>query len=412
MSKNRFILIISLLGIIFYLHWFYHYTPLEDEKDKYLQIKSYLHPLQIDDFSFLSTELHNKRIIVLGEQLHQDGKTFSIKEKIIHYLHENRNYNVVLYEAGLYDMWLMANDSDTLNPSTGLYPFWWNNEETKDLWNYYRNENRRKDSIYLGGFDIQLTGNTAGSSRVNQLTDYLNRKKISLNHDSLLLHFLKEGQRYMWWDGNTFTKEQKDLILTELDDIATCIQQIENPVLEDKIYYRYLSGLKQRFESIILYPEVGNPQRMQLRDSLMAGNLIWLADSVFPNKKIIVWMANLHAVHPDDSLHYFPWKTTGSYLKNHYKDSLYTVVFSSFGRLNSRGSLYKKMGNKSLEYLIHTTGMSYGYIKSGEVAPCSFLNREFISGINQGINMNAQWLSMLDLYIHIDEMTSITPVKE
>jgi erythromycin esterase-like protein len=74
-------------------------------------------------------------------------------------------------------------------------------------------------------------------------------------------------------------------------------------------------GLKQRLESIVLYPEIENPQRMQVCDSLMADNLIWLADRVFPNKKIIVWTANLHAIHPNHSFHYFPWKTTGSYLK-------------------------------------------------------------------------------------------------
>jgi erythromycin esterase-like protein len=399
------------LGIILYLNGFYHYTPVEDEKDKYLQIKPYLHSLKNNDFSFLSTELQDKRIIVLGEQLHHDGKTFSIKEKIIRYLHENMDYDVVLYEAGLYDMWLMTNDPDSLNPSTGLYPFWWNNEETKDLWNYYRNENHRKDSIDLGGFDIQFTGNIAGSSRVNKMTEYLNRRNIDLNQYSHLRFFLEKGQEYLLgWE--VFPKGQKDFVLTEFDNITTHIQQIENPVLEDRIYYRYLSGLKQRFESIILYPEIGNSKRMQLRDSLMADNLIWLADSVYPNKKIIVWTANLHAIHPEDSSRYFPWKTTGRYLKNHYKDSLYTVVFGSFGRLNSKGTLYKTMGNKSLEYLIHTTGIPYAYIKSEEVAFHSFLKHEFVSGINQGMNMNAQWLSMTDLYIYVDQMKSITPIKE
>jgi hypothetical protein len=47
------------------------------------------------------------------------------------------------------------------------------------------------------------------------------------------------------------------------------------------------------------------------------------------------------------------------------------------------------MGNKSLEYLIHTIGMYCAYIKTEEVAPHSFLNCKFISGINEGLNMNA-----------------------
>jgi erythromycin esterase-like protein len=282
--------IFLLLGILFCFNLFYRYTPPENEEEKYSQIKSYLHPLKNSDFSFLFNELQNKRIVVLGEQLHQDGKTFLMKEKIIRYLHENMDYDVVLYEAGLYDMWLMASNTDYLNPETGLYPFWWNSEETKGIWDYYRSENQQGDSICLGGFDIQLTGNIADSTRVTQIMEYLDRKKIWSNPFSHLFLFLEKGQRYLSWKNgmNTqFTKEQRDSILMELDSITLHIQRINKPVLEDKIFYRYLSGLKQRFESVALYPEVGNPQRMQIRDSLMADNLIWLADSVYPDKKIM-----------------------------------------------------------------------------------------------------------------------------
>jgi hypothetical protein len=218
----------------------------------------------------------------------------------------------------------------------------------------------------------------------------------------------------LWWNRfkSQFSAEQKDSMKTEMNAIATQIQNITDPSLEDRIYYRYISGLKQRFESIDNYPEIGDSKRMQVRDSLMADNLIWLADTVYPEKKIIVWMSNLHTIHPNDSSPCLSWKTTGQYLKNHYKDSLYTIVFSSFGRLNSSGTLYKKMGNKSLEYLIHTIGMPYAYIRSKEVDPNSFMNYEFVTGINQGINMNAKWLCMFDLYIYIDTMKSITPLKE
>jgi hypothetical protein len=69
------------------------------------------------------------------------------------------------------------------------------------------------------------------------------------------------------------------------------------------------------------------------------------------------------------------------------------------------------MGNKSLEYLIHTTGTPYAYIISKEIDPDSFLNCEFTAGVNHGMNRSAKWFSMFDLYIYIDEMKSATLLK-
>jgi hypothetical protein len=415
MLKNKVIFLFLLAVAALCFNVLYHHTRFENEEEKRMQLKGCLHPLKDTDFSFLFCELQNKRIVVLGEQFHDDGSSFLIKEKIIRYLHENLNYNVVLYEAGLYDMWCMANDADSLNPATGLYSFWWNNSETKNLWDYYRNENSSKDSIHLGGFDVQLTGNMGDSIRIGKLADYLVRNGVRLDDYSYFLHFSKDMERYLaFWQvfKKQFTQVQKDSIVMELNAIAANIQRIPNPSMEDQIYYRYISGLKQRFESISNHRNAGDPERMYIRDSLMANNLIWLADSVYLNKKIIVWTANIHAIHPADSALYFNWRTTGQYLKNHYKGSLYTVVISSFGRLNAGGGLYRMMGNKSLEYLLHTFEVPYAYIKSEEIGRESFLKDEFISGINHGVNMKADWFSMFDLYIYIDKMKLITPIKE
>jgi erythromycin esterase-like protein len=409
MLKNRIPFLLCLLIAILCFNGVYHYTLLENEDEKRLQLKSCLLAVD-DDFSFLTRELQNTRIAVLGEQLHWDGTTFVMKEKIIRYLHENLNFDVVLYEAGLYDMWQMTIQQDSLNPKTGLYPFWWNNEETKSLWEYYENE-----KISLGGFDIQPTGDIPDSVRINNLANYLTVNNLNLNNYPHFLDFSKDMLRYMtWWDvfAKQFSAGQKDSILIEMKEITLKIKQTANPAMEDKIYYRYLSGLTQRFESISSNPEAGSPARMQVRDSLMADNLIWLADSIYPCKKIIVWTSNIHAIHPAKVSDDFSWKTMGQYLKKHYADSIYTVVFSSFGRLDKSGSLYDKMGNKSLEYLIHTTGNQCAGIRFDDIDSTSFLNKKFVSGINQGVNQNAGWSSMLDLYIFIDTMKSVTPLKD
>ena len=411
--NNRIGLLCFLLGIIGCSNLFYPYTSMEKGRQLSSQLMEYVHPFSMNDFSFLSNELQNKRIIILGEQLHQDGTTFRIKEQIIRYLHENLNFDVVLYEAGLFDMWQMINRKDSLDPNAGLYSFWWNNEETKSLLEYYRQQNQKGDSIFLNGFDIQLTGNIADSSRTKLLSNYLLKNGIKIENYLHFLFFAKDMQRYLrWWNifKSRFTDEQKDSILQDMDDLVSKIQKNGKSNIEDQIYYRYLSGLKQWFETLIRYPKIGSPQRMQVRDSLMANNLIWLIDNIYPSKKVIIWMANMHAIHPENL--YFPWKTTGQYLKTHYEENLYTVVFSSYGRLNNQGGLDNTMGNKSLEYLLHQESIPYAYIQAAQLPEHSFLKQKFVCGINQGLNQKADWFSMTDLYINIDTMRPLTAIKE
>ena len=79
-----------------------------------------------DFLCFLDEELKNKQILLLGEQLHQDGATLQMKTRMVRYLHEKLGYNVILYETGLYDMYLMNQDGrQRMNPSKAVWTFWW-----------------------------------------------------------------------------------------------------------------------------------------------------------------------------------------------------------------------------------------------------------------------------------------------
>jgi erythromycin esterase-like protein len=414
LKRNSYISFVN-IGLIIFFNLFYRYTYIEDENDKLREIKSITKPVVNNDYSFLSEKLHNKRIIVLGEQLHEDGSTFFVKEQIIRYLHENESYDIVLYEAGLYDMWQMNEDSDTLNPSMGLYNFWWKNEETKNLWQYYEKEKKTNNNpIYLGGFDVQLTGNIPDSVRISKLKDYLYNHDILLDdypHFSSLNGKINRYLTYWKYNQDALSREQRDSILMDINQITDKIKDISNPKIEDKIYYRYLSGLSQWFETVWKYPEPGTKERFQIRDSLMADNLIWLIDSIYPNKKVIVWMANLHAVHPKNPIENIPMRTTGQYLQEHYQDSLYTVVFSSYARLNKNNHLSNKLSNKSVEYLIHKLDIPFGFIDLRNIDSTFFLTKNFISGINQGISIDANWAESADLFFYIDTMQRITPLK-
>ena len=102
------------------------------------------------------------------------------------------------------------------------------------------------------------------------------------------------------------------------------------------------------------------------------------------------------------------FKPFGNYLKDYLGDEVISVVFSSYGRIDPDGRTFRTLSRKSLEYQIHSCGISEGYLDFSELDTASWLNRRFVSGINQGLSVGNDWSEMTDILIYIDKMTKPT----
>jgi erythromycin esterase-like protein len=363
------------------------------------------------DLNFLVPLLCDKRIICLGEESHYKGEAHLAKSRLIKFLHERMNFDVILYEAGMYDMWQMTENAKitgSTEPAEGLYHFWYNTKECENIWNYYRHN---KD-IQLGGFDIQITGALGDSIRAERLGTYLERHHIdiknfpALNNERELAmniafaHILKENARELW---------------NNLDSLTHLLSKHKHDNISDKIYFRYLCGLRENLSYAMKHPS-GTPIRLHIRDSLMADNFIYLADSVFPHKKIIVWAANMHIVTQNNAfitqyndLTYVPM---GTYLKSKYGDSLYVICFDSYADRNDEGSLMNKNSHKTIEFMFHQAKYRYAFLDFKVVDTTSFLKNNFVSGLNHRIPYAGTWSKMTDALFFIDTLSNITPLKQ
>ncbi|MDR1202091.1 MAG: hypothetical protein LBL58_10775 [Tannerellaceae bacterium] len=195
-SQTHFFLLF-VIGLIIFFNLLYHYTEQEGLEDKLKNVGNYTSSIDSNDLSFLKDKLYNKRIVLLGEQTHFDGTTLQVKKQIIKYLHKYLGYNVVLYEAGLYD-------------------FWWNNSDCRDLWEYYQQYQKSDSPLFLGGFDIQLTRQISDSTRTEEIEKHLVSKGI--HSDEYLYYSLirnKISKYFGDYFANQLTNEDKIGILYE-----------------------------------------------------------------------------------------------------------------------------------------------------------------------------------------------------
>ena len=404
--KNSIRLLFLLIILIVECNIFYNFTSQENIEEKIAVLKSLATQVDIDseDFSFLDDVLKDNRIVLLGEQLHSDGTAFEIKSQIIKYLHENLGYNVVLYEAGLYDIWYM-DMQDTIKPQMGLYNFWWDNDECRPIWDYYQKCRQSENPIVLGGFDVQLTGQIDNTTRSELIKNHLSGKNIDLNEYPAFDKVINRlSQNWLW----EFRKYNKILSETLHDSIQTDLSLILSELEKmkkndtDEIYYRYLSGIKDYNELRWDY-NPGDLPRMNIRDSLMADNLIWLANEFYKDEKIIVWAANIHIFNSGNQT----FKPMGAYIKERFEDEKYSMVFTSYARKKRNGHLYNVASNKSVEYLLHSSNNKFSYIDMKNVSGNSFLNEDVISTVNQMMSVKNNWKNQFDGVFYIDVVTPL-----
>ena len=107
---------------------------------------------QFMDFSDESTSFEpiknavkDKRIVILGEAGHADGKTFEIKSKLIEFLNSNNEYDVVLEGMGFLDGAVLQGilpslciDSNYLDVANAWNPLWSQTKEASSLVNAMR----------------------------------------------------------------------------------------------------------------------------------------------------------------------------------------------------------------------------------------------------------------------------------
>lgn len=301
----------------------------QDFNPKYLELQENLNS---DDFSFLKKELHDAKVVMLGEATHFDGNVFEMKTKIIHYLYEELGYTTIAFESGFYDVW-KAQQNITKGENTktalekSLFPIW---SKTKEFQNFITFFDQNKSKLKIIGFDNQITGEFGEKELVGDLYDYCqkNQLPLKLNKDDFELLLESINNSGVFDEGDiTYEKYKSSLskLLTNID---------KKP--KEEIHFYWAQTIKNLLSiaedsHIAKEPIVSSFNTTSddnIRDKQMAENLLDYI-KMHPNEKIICWGANAHFVNDMSSVKNKILKEfvpMGSYVKNELKEKVYSLA--------------------------------------------------------------------------------------
>ena len=323
-------------------------------------------------FAPIKAAVKDKRIVILGEAGHADGKTFEIKSKLIEYLNSNNEYDVVLEGMGFLDGAVLQGvlpslciDSNYLDVANAWNPLWSQTKEASSLV-----EAMRSGKVSYWGMDCQP------SLSDYFLIPYLLASSPSVSSvlggsafDSLMaIH-----DRMMSMD-TTLTHNELDYFDSKMNQARKALEEetnLEKKAILDMTIDNALAFLGQVRLGFTEWDAIN--EGINIRDRQMAKNVEWYLNH-FPDRKIIIWTANFHGAKKIDQIVYGKepepdlykkFVLLGEHLEKAFPDQVYSLAFTSGG--GSTGFFYANDStaivpdSTSMEFQLSQRGMEHGF---------------------------------------------------
>ncbi len=285
-------------------------------------------------------DLCDKDVVLLGENgFHGDGKTITFKTALIPMLIEQCHFSAVVFEASHYDFLEImrrqhAGEAITQAMVSSAIGWIWNHDAEIQPLIGYLFDRVKSGTLSLAGLDDQLGSRDAFYSNdqmPKELTGYLG----TTTRDVCLKLFKQRIE-------NDYPDDapESQIILAHMQ---RCLSDIEVAVAGDKntratkrdsilqIVNTMKRDLARDFDT--------DEQRILGRDHAMFLNLQWLASTLPPHSKIIIWAENTHVVKDAGADPIFAHgKNLGAYIHQAYGSRAFALGFSAaggtFGRFN------------------------------------------------------------------------------
>jgi erythromycin esterase len=293
------------------------------------------------DLQFLKTVLEGRRIVQLGESHHSVAEYGTTKTRLIKFLHEQMGFDVLLFESGLYECFAVDFSQQTAANALNASIFGvWATEEVLPLFDYIKASQSTERPLTFRGFDPQISSRSGVTSR----PAFFRRMIAPIDpayadevfaFDTTVIQRInsayatsEESRLVPFYERLTAFFETHRERLRELEGNEAAL------VAERSAWsmVRHVQQLRS-FQANQNDSTMGG--HMAIRDGAMADNITAFAQDLYPDKKIIIWAANIHVRHASERTTWvFP--TMGGWLAERFRDELYTIgIYPNRGQVST-----------------------------------------------------------------------------
>jgi erythromycin esterase len=398
------------------------------------------------DLGPLKTLIGNSQVVMLGEQTHQDGTTDSAKIRLIKFLHQEMNFDVLAFESGFYDVgksWQELKKGKSVYTAFRSSVFFAAKDAYQPLISYLGQALKTTTPMEVIGFDSQITGTPGKDSLHYELKRFFSSIGVETTHFDDTAVFAKHLQS-LGTRGGYKTPDREFYVMLARMGLVVDRLKADSLDAQTKYYVQLFKSVRKAAEQNLMSQTSavlsGSDQYrsafygLNMRDAQMADNLLWYLRQN-PKRKVIVWAHNFHIATSDvanedplkhqlgsnvwrDSTGLLAIKPMGEYLREALGDKVYSISFTAYS--GSTGNVRNGAGKTTpikedqrpqaeFEELMNATGADFAFVdlrrpsKGGEWLRKRLIARPLINTAIEG-----EWYRAADGFFFIRKMSPAT----
>jgi erythromycin esterase len=398
-------------------------------------------PQDDDDFSDLQPLkkiIGDARLVTLGEQSHGDGAVFYAKARLIKFLHQEMGFDVLAWESGMFDC--REVDRALRDPAKkmdqiarlGIFPIWTYSAQVAPTLEYVRSTLASETPIETCGFDHQFSAGAASAWPAATIAFFDKADPALMPED--IRESLTSGMQKAFGRTQEHQPTPHDIeavmaqwkrIPALMDEHADALKKAHGAD-EFTFMRRCADDAVVSCRSLLEFLASQNAAERKAtdnntRDQRMAENLIWLVNERYKDRKIIAWMATMHAVHDVQKIKspagigpdiYQGVINCGTASHKAIGEKMYTIGFTSAD--GKAGNVWAKQGwsiqapsTGSLDDLCLQSGEPFLFIDFKSLPADHWLRQPMVSrplGYAEMLATEGGWPQQVDAMMYIQTM--------